>query len=159
MPVTIVKLGANYPREPSGGAALGCAALRKVFLLVLFCSWTLISGCGTDVRTVWSIQAPSPDGYWVASGRADQHSGPGNAAIVMGVYLRRANGSVPEEPVLNFFNDLPPGNGGISLMMRWLTPTHLQVTFSRHPDLYFQVVKYAGIDISVQDLVSAANSN
>lgn len=33
-------------------------------------------------------------------------------------------------------------------------PSHLDVTYDKHPDLYFQVVKFAGIDISVQDLSS-----
>jgi hypothetical protein len=65
--------------------------------------------------------------------------------------LRRTNGSYPEEAVLNFFNDFPPDKGGINMKIEWLTPSHLQVTFSRHPDLYFQVTKYAGLDISVQD--------
>jgi hypothetical protein len=38
--------------------------------------------------------------------------------------------------------------------MKWVTPSHLDVTYDRHPDLYFQVVKYGGINISVQDLSS-----
>jgi hypothetical protein len=42
--------------------------------------------------------------------------------------------------------------------MEWLTPTHLNVTYGEHPrvgehvSLDFQVVKCAGVDISVQDL-------
>jgi hypothetical protein len=35
---------------------------------------------------------------------------------------------------------------------------HLEVTFSGHPDLYFQVVKYAGIEISVRDLSSVTSA-
>jgi len=38
--------------------------------------------------------------------------------------------------------------------MKWVTPSHLNVTYDKHPDLYFQVVKFAGIDIPVQDLSS-----
>ena len=134
-------------------------AFKQILSLVIVCVGTLIFGCSMDVRTIWSIQASSPDGNWIASGRADQHSGPGNAAIVMGVYLRRTSGSATEEPVLNFFNDLPPGKGGIDLTMSWLTPTHLLVTFNRHPDLYYQVVKYAGIEISVKDPSSDKTGN
>jgi hypothetical protein len=110
-----------------------------------------LAGCGRSGETIWQIAAPSPDGTWIATGRADRHSGPGNAAIVTGVYLQRIHGSGGAEPVLSFFNDLPPDKGGISLTIDWLTPSHLQITFNRHPDLYFQVVKYAGIDVSVRD--------
>jgi len=42
----------------------------------------------------------------------------------------------------------------MNLTMKWLTPSHLEVTFSGHPDLNFQVVRYAGIEISVRDLSS-----
>ena len=49
--------------------------------------------------------------------------------------------------------------GSINLTMKWITPSHLEVTFSGHPDLYFQVVKYAGIEISVRDLSSVTSSN
>ncbi|HYW97725.1 MAG TPA: hypothetical protein VE822_01330 [Candidatus Elarobacter sp.] len=38
--------------------------------------------------------------------------------------------------------------------MKWVTPSHLDVTYDRHPNLYFQVVKYSGINISVRDLSS-----
>ena len=42
--------------------------------------------------------------------------------------------------------------GTIDLTMKWVTPSHLHVTYDKHPDLYFQTVKYDGISISVQDL-------
>ncbi len=125
--------------------------MRKSLLTVILGIVALASGCGRGGETIWSVAAPSPDGIWIATGRADRHSGPGNAAIVTGVYLQRIHDSGGAEPVLSFFNDLPPDKGGISLTIDWLTPSHLKITFSRHPDLYLQVVKYAGIDISVRD--------
>lgn len=127
------------------------SAIRRRNFLALAAIVVLASGCDMDVQTIWSVEAKSPNGQWVAIGRADRHTGPGNAAIVTGVYLQRNNSSDPEEPVLDFFNDLPPDKGGIGLAIKWLSPTQLQVTFNGHPDLYYQVVKYAGIDISIVD--------
>lgn len=46
----------------------------------------------------------------------------------------------------------------MNLKMEWVAPTHLDVTYGAsarpgdHVSLNFQVVKYAGIDISVRDL-------
>jgi len=36
--------------------------------------------------------------------------------------------------------------------MKWVDGTHLEVSYKEHPNLDFQVVRYAGIDISVRDL-------
>jgi hypothetical protein len=36
--------------------------------------------------------------------------------------------------------------------MKWLTPTHLEVTQDGRGDLDFQVAKYGGVAISVRDL-------
>jgi hypothetical protein len=47
--------------------------------------------------------------------------------------------------------------GTIDLTMKWLAPSHLHVAYDRHPDLYFQAVKYDGIKITVQDLSSKSN--
>src|SRR6266478_5616802 len=113
--------------------------MRKSLLTVILGIVALASGCGRGGETIWSVAAPSPDGIWIATGRADRHSGPGNAAIVAGVYLQRIHDSGGAEPVLSFFNDLPPEKGGISLTIDWLKPSNLKVTFSRHPDLYLQV--------------------
>lgn len=38
--------------------------------------------------------------------------------------------------------------------MRWVARSHLEVAYDNHPDLYFQVVKALGVDISVRDLSS-----
>jgi hypothetical protein len=46
----------------------------------------------------------------------------------------------------------------MNLKMEWVTPTHLDVTYGAsarpgdHVDLDFQVVKCAGIDISVREI-------
>jgi hypothetical protein len=39
--------------------------------------------------------------------------------------------------------------------MKWLTPTHVEVTYDGRGNLDFQVVKYGGVAISVRDLSEA----
>lgn len=133
--------------------------MHKALGALIVVAALLAAGCGRGGETIWSTEAKSPDGLWVATGRADRHSGPGNASIVTGVYLQRTNGYGDPEAVLSFFNDLPPDRGGINLKVDWLTPTHLQVTFNRHPDLDFQVVKYAGLEISIRDAPNVAEES
>jgi hypothetical protein len=42
--------------------------------------------------------------------------------------------------------------------MNWTDATHLDVSYKEHPNLDFQAVKYAGIDISVRDLSSGTTN-
>jgi hypothetical protein len=44
--------------------------------------------------------------------------------------------------------------GTIDLKMQWITPTHLDVTYRGHPDVYLQTVKLWGADISLRNLSS-----
>ena len=131
-----------------------CISMRAFFVLATFA--LLVSGCGLGVRTIWSTQVKSPDGQWIASGRSELHSGPGNAAIQTGVYLKRADSSLPEETILLFFNQTPGSKGAIKVKVSWLSPSHVQVTLSGHPDLDVQVIRYAGIDISIEEPPAAA---
>jgi hypothetical protein len=104
----------------------------------------------------------SPDGLWIASARTIQDGGFGSAHIDTIVYLKESNASRPPTEVLAFsclgpaprpyVLDNANAGGTIDLTMKWVTPSHLDVTYDRHPDLYFQVAKYGGINISVQDL-------
>jgi hypothetical protein len=64
-------------------------------------------------------------------------------------------GPVPRPYVLDNVANV---GGTINLRMKWLTPSHLEVTYSGHPDLYFQAVKVWGIDISVRDVSSETNN-
>jgi hypothetical protein len=53
----------------------------------------------------------------------------------------------------------------MNLKMEWVTPTHLEVTYGEsgrpgdHVSLDFQVVKCAGIDISVRHFSSEKNAS
>jgi hypothetical protein len=118
---------------------------RKI-LLVLIGMSAFASGCGPE--TTWSVQVPSPDGAWIAEGRESQYSGPGNAAIVAGVYLRRTSSWRRGEPILNFFEN---EQREVGITIEWLNPSHLRIELSQRADIYFQVIKYAGIDVSVAE--------
>ncbi len=62
------------------------------------------------------------------------------------------HGPVPRPYVLD---NVANAGGTINLTMKWVTPSHMDVAYNgRAGDLDFQVVKIAGIDISVQDLSS-----
>jgi hypothetical protein len=121
----------------------------KAILFLIIGACVLVPGCNPE--TVWSAEAVSPDGYWVASARTDRYSGPGNAGLYTTVYLRRARG--PKGPTEILLLDQQE-TGPITLKMNWLTPSHLEVAYTEHQNLDFQAVKCAGIDISVRDLSS-----
>jgi len=147
------------------------ALVCKALLTTIVGIGIFLSGCmGKDERAVWKESLPSPDGAWVASATTLQNGGFGSGGISTTVYLSRAgNGNAPTE-VLGFSCDGPiprpyvldnvaNKGGSINLTMKWSTPAHLEVTFSGHPDLYFQAVKFAGIEISIRNLSSATNSS
>jgi hypothetical protein len=132
--------------------------MRKGLSILLVGLSILVSSCWQDAQTIWSVDVRSPDGLWIASGRTDQHGGPGTAGVQTAVYLTRVNSSDPKEAILVFFNGPPGSTSAITLQIHWLTPAHLEVTFSGHPNLDVQVVKYAGIEISVREDTSATNT-
>jgi len=137
------------PRKLDWEAASRSAARQGVSLLVLIMTYLAVGCSGGE--TIWSTEVKSPDAQWTAVGRTDRYSGPGNAAIFTGVYLRRAQDSKDEEPVLRFSDDQSPADARVSPAMEWLTPGHLQISLGRHVEIDLQVVKYAGIEISVSE--------
>jgi hypothetical protein len=115
---------------------------------------------------VWKTEQPSPDGQWIASADTIQNGGFGSASVDTVVYLtRRADLKHTQEVLVFHCQDPVPHpytldnvanqGGTINLRMSWVTPSHLQVTYSRHPDLQFQVARYAGIEITAQDASDA----
>ena len=144
------------------------AAIRRATLLLTIGVGVSGTGCG-NAPTIWKAEARSPDGLWIASVRTVQNGGFGSAHIDTMVYLKQTNRSEPPMEVLGlscqgpaprpYVLDKANAGGTINLTMKWVTPSHLEVTYDNHPDLYFQVVKYAGIEISVRDLSSVVSSN
>ncbi len=129
------------------------SVIRNAISLIIIGVCALGLGC-QDVATTWSAEAQSPDGQWLATARSQQWGGPGTAYDATTVYLKWIKGSQPPTEVLGFSHQYAT----MTLMMEWVTPTHLNVTYGPsarpgdHVSLDFQVVKCAGIDISVRDL-------
>jgi hypothetical protein len=107
------------------------------------------AGCQSQNAEIWSAEARSPNGDWLATARTIQHFGPGAAGIETRVYLKWTRDSKGPQQILEFFHD---GAHTINLAMRWVSPSHLEVTYDGHASLDFQVVKCGGIDVSVRDL-------
>jgi len=140
-----------------------CAAIRTATLLITIGVFVLGAGCG-NAPTIWKAEVRSPDGLWISSVRSVQNGGFGSASIDTVVYLKQTNRSEPPMEVLGlscrgpaprpYVLDEANAAGTINLRMKWVTPSHLEVTYDNHPDLYFQVAKFGGIDVSALDLSS-----
>lgn len=120
-------------------------------MVIVVCILTF--GC-QDVRTVWSAEARSPDGNWLATANTVQHSGPGTAGAESSVYLKLIGNSSAPLLILGFFHRQDrQASGSINLTMKWVSPTHLEVTYDeRAASLEFQAIKCDGVEISVRDL-------
>lgn len=163
-PVLIDSGSANYRGcferdRPALTAIRGAISLMAIGLCLL--------GVGCSAPTVWKAEAPSPDGHSIAIVRTVQGGGFGTANIDTTVYLKSTYYSNPPIQILGFscegpvprpyvLDNVANVGGTINLRMKWLTPSHLQVTYTGHPVLYFQAVKVWGIDVSLQELPSAA---
>jgi hypothetical protein len=110
---------------------------------------------------VWKTELSSPDGKWVATARTDQYGGFGTAYVDTVVALKRLDGTVnrgrpfdvleyPDGGPINKPYVLSGENagGGVSLQMKWLTSTNLEIDYSGNisPDL--QVVRFGGVNIT-----------
>jgi hypothetical protein len=136
--------------------------IRSAISLIILCVCVMETGCRYD-PTVWHMEIPSPDGVWIAIADTAQNGGPGNASIATSISLKRTWSSNTPQLILGFDCDGPVprpytldnvanAGGTINLQMKWLTPSHLEVTYAGNPDLYFQAVKVWGVDISLRNL-------
>ena len=140
----------------------GHPGIRRAISLIIFGFCLSAAGCAP--LTVWNAEVRSPDGHSIAIARTVQNGGFGMASIDTTVYLKSTQFSNPPAKVLGFscqgpvprpyvLDNVANAGGTINLTMKWLTPSHLEVTYNGHNgSLDFQVVKIWGIDISVQDL-------
>lgn len=126
--------------------------LRHAFWMLAVGSCITAFGCRKGVETIWATEAKSPDGQWLAKAQTDQRSGFGTDGAVTAVYLQPSNGARSPVQVLSFSQNQNAQTSLIDLKMNWTDGTHLEVSYKEHPNLDFQAVKYAGIDISVRDL-------
>jgi hypothetical protein len=110
-------------------------------------------GCkGSD--TTWSAESRSPDGKMIARAQTIVSGGFGTDGYASIVTLNWTHGS--QDPVnILVFTDAPAEPESTSVVtMKWLTPTHLELTYKGHRTIGFQAVKADDIDISVRDVSS-----
>jgi hypothetical protein len=123
--------------------------LLKLAPIIALC--VLISGCRDQGTVVWSEDVPSPDGQWLATAETKQWGGPGTAQAATLVYLTRKTGSQATVEILDFSGGDAP-QPGWPLTIMWTTRSHLEVQYGGHSKVDFQVVRLAGIEISLDDV-------
>lgn len=123
------------------------------FVTIGFC--VLLLGCNRSSETIWSAEARSPDGTRLASARTVARSGFGTGAIWTAVYLNWTKDSRPPSEILGLSDDIEKPSDEISVEMKWLSPTRLELTYKGRRTLEFQAVKWHDVDISLRDLSSA----
>lgn len=126
-------------------------------MTALFCllPWLLLlSGCANSERT-WSAKAESPDQKFVATAQTLRPGGWGTASPPeTTVDLNWTTGSQNSTEILTFVGD--PDEPEMSVQMKWLTPTHLDLGYKGHPTIEFQAVKCHGVDVTIRELAVAA---
>jgi len=134
-------------------ATHSCYTTHKALLLTILGVCVSTFGCG-ECAVIWSAESRSPNGHYVASASTDQCGGPGTAFVGTTVYLKQD--SQPPVQILALANESAYPSGITNVGMNWLTESHLELTYRGQARVNFQVVKCAGIDISVRDLSSPA---
>jgi hypothetical protein len=136
------------------------ARIHKALLIIALGGCLSTVGCHKGVETIWTAEIRSPDGQWLASARTDQTSGFGTDGAITAVYLQPSNRSRRPVQILSLSQNQNAQTSLIDLKMNCIDRTHLDVTYKEHPNLDFQAVKYAGIEISVHDISgSTVNSS
>ncbi len=124
-----------------------CVRSCMAFLLLAVATVSCLSPA-----TIWSEDFKSPNGYWVGTAVTKQWGGPGTAAIITSVLLKRAGSSDSPQLVFQLDNETVWPKGITSLQMTWLTPTHLQIAYKGHATVIFEAIRVADLDISVRNL-------
>jgi hypothetical protein len=128
-------------------AARDFTGTRKAALALTVMLIVLVVSC-RDADTIWSAEARSPDGQWLAVAQTDQYGGPGTAGVITTVYLKRTKGPKTPIDILTLSQSVP----SIGLKMNWLESSRLEITYTQQATVQFQAVKCGGVDISVRDL-------
>lgn len=137
--------------------------LSRSSMLIVLC--VITSSCRRDIPTIWRSELKSPDGAWLAIAHTEQDGGFGSAYIGTFVDLESTDATVNNgKPFTILSFDCPgpaahayvldPANAGgtIGLQMRWLDPSHLDVTYDGKANVILQVAKFSNVSISLRDL-------
>jgi hypothetical protein len=122
----------------------------KAILFLTLGACVFLSGCHGSEAT-WSAEARSPDGKMIATAHTIENSGFGTGGIWTAAYLNWTTGSQPPTEILELA-DGPTKPGDTVVGMKWLTPTHLEITYKANRNLSFQAVKWGDVEISVRQL-------
>lgn len=155
MPQIARNIGGSIYDSTIRGVSSCRSAIPKGMLLLTITVCTLLTNCKNGGTTIWSSEARSPDGRWLAMAHTDQYSGPGNALLQTTVFLKHTKGPTDPIEVLLFTQDAE----SIDLKMNWLTSSHLEVTYKQSAEIDFQAIKCGGVDISVRDLSNGTMSS
>ena len=127
-----------------------------------FAAFAFLSGCRSD-PTVWRTELLSPDRAWLAVARTDQYGGFGSAYVDTVVSLKKLDGNVNRGKPFDVL-EYPDGGpirksyllsdenagGGVNLKMKWISASHLEINYSGNIDPDLQVVRFAGVDITLR---------
>ena len=127
--------------------------LKSTLFLTLACC-AILSGCKS--APVWSGEAKSPDGKTIATASTFQDAGFLAGGTQTTVYLNWAVGSQSKTLILAYSDGPTAQDMGVE--MRWLTPTHLELSYEGQRSLDFQAVKCNGIDITLREISGPGRS-
>ena len=122
-------------------------AFRSALPLALAC-FAFLFGCRS--ASVWSGEAKFPDGKMIATASTFQDAGFLAGETQTNVYLNWPVRSQSKTLILAYSDGPTAQDMGVE--MKWLTPTHLELTYKGQRSLDFQAVKCNGIDITTRDL-------
>jgi hypothetical protein len=126
---------------------------RNAILLLSVALCIPILACNGS-KPHWTAESTSPDGHWIATARTFIQSGFGTGYIGTDVYLNGKNASTSEVHILGLSYKYEVPSGITDVEMRWISATHLAITYKGNPTVEFQAIKCDGLDISARELSS-----
>jgi hypothetical protein len=143
----------------SSKARFNFRAIGTLIFVVILGACVLGSSSCTGEDTVWTAEALAPDGRWLATARTVETGGLGTGSIATHVELKWMRSSSHPETILLFVHDKPPESRTIDISMKWITPSHLDVTYNGRASVQLQMVKYGDVDISLRELPSTQQNS
>jgi hypothetical protein len=105
----------------------------------------LITACRDEGTVTWKRESRSPDGYWLAIAEGKQIGGLGGAASFTTVKLVRT--SDPDDKPTEIIN---LASDKLEIAMNWQGGRRLDVSYFGKAEIYFQAIKFADVNISLQ---------
>jgi hypothetical protein len=128
----------------------GFSFLAKSRWFVSLICFAFLTGCRST--PVWSGEVKSPDGKMIATASTFQDQGFLAGEAQTTVYLNWSVGS-QSKTLIMAYSDGPTAKD-MDVDMKWITPTHLELSYKGQRSLDFQAVKCNGIAITIRDLPS-----